>query len=211
MFNPHIQRESSVPDNTIDGIQQMILQGGNRTQFFIRNRILLYLQENNLIPPDNIVIQFSHSGVYIKLQYYNHNISLILVIHSNRGDPNRIHIKIAQYPNDSIVIAQNHCIWSDDVGGILIDHTYPISPHPEILQYENYFNAMTSSVSQVYFYYISGILNTVFYGGGSKNKKINYKNNSVLELKSICKNKKIKNYSKLNKDGLIKLLKKINK
>lgn len=44
--------------------------------------------------------------------------------------------------------------------------------------------------------------------GGTKNKKINYKNNSVLELKSICKNKKIKNYSKLNKADLIKLLKK---
>ena len=46
------------------------------------------------------------------------------------------------------------------------------------------------------------------YKGGSKNKKINYKNYSVLELKSICKNNKIKNYSKLNKADLIKLLKK---
>lgn len=43
--------------------------------------------------------------------------------------------------------------------------------------------------------------------GGTKNKKKNYKDYNVLELKSICKNKKIKNYSKLNKADLIKLLK----
>ena len=42
---------------------------------------------------------------------------------------------------------------------------------------------------------------------GSGNKSINYKNYNVLELKSVCKNKKIKKYSKLNKAELIKLLK----
>jgi hypothetical protein len=37
-------------------------------------------------------------------------------------------------------------------------------------------------------------------------KKINKKDYNLLELKSMCKNNKIKNYSKLNKDDLIKLL-----
>ena len=38
-------------------------------------------------------------------------------------------------------------------------------------------------------------------------KKINKKDYNVSELKSMCKNNKIKNYSKLNKDNLIKLIK----
>lgn len=42
--------------------------------------------------------------------------------------------------------------------------------------------------------------------GGSK--KINLKNNTIVELKNICKKNKLKNYSKLRKDDLIKLLKK---
>ena len=51
----------------------------------------------------------------------------------------------------------------------------------------------------------SSILNylTIKKGGY---KKINKKDYNLLELKSMCKNNKIKNYSKLNKDDLIKLL-----
>ena len=42
-------------------------------------------------------------------------------------------------------------------------------------------------------------------GGG---KKISLKNYTIIDLKSICRTKKLKNYSNLNKDDLIKLLKK---
>ena len=49
--------------------------------------------------------------------------------------------------------------------------------------------------------------NTII-AGGNKKKKINFKKYSILELKNICRNNKIKNYSKLNKDGLSTLIKK---
>ena len=48
------------------------------------------------------------------------------------------------------------------------------------------------------------------YQGGNKNK-INLKKLTILELKDICKINKIKKYSKLKKDDLIKLIKNYNK
>ena len=79
------------------------------------------------------------------------------------------------------------------------------------MENEDYFYAIIGSVSDVYHDYYAGYFNYI-YNGGTKNKKINYKDYNVLELKSMCKDKKIKNYSKLNKADLIKLLKKkINK
>ena len=57
----------------------------------------------------------------------------------------------------------------------------------------------------------NGIWNPLPMAGGKKNIKNNLKTNTVLELKSICKNYKIKNYSKLNKDDLISLIKKNKK
>lgn len=48
------------------------------------------------------------------------------------------------------------------------------------------------------------------YKGGNKNK-INLKKLTILELKDICKINKIKKYSKLKKDDLIKLIKNYNK
>jgi ankyrin repeat protein len=53
---------------------------------------------------------------------------------------------------------------------------------------------------------IKSYLNTIPVKGGSKN--INFKNYTIVELKSICRENKLKNYSNLNKDNLIKLLKK---
>ena len=44
-------------------------------------------------------------------------------------------------------------------------------------------------------------------GGG---KKVSLKNYTILDLKSMCRAKKLKNYSNLNKESLVKLLKKNN-
>jgi hypothetical protein len=44
--------------------------------------------------------------------------------------------------------------------------------------------------------------------GGSK--KVSLKNYTIIDLKSMCRDKKLKKYSNLNKDDLIKLLKKNN-
>ena len=58
---------------------------------------------------------------------------------------------------------------------------------------------------------MGSITNTNTIGRWKKNIKNNLKTNTVLELKNICKNYKIKNYSKLNKDDLISLIKKNKK
>jgi hypothetical protein len=204
-YIPQLKRQNSVPDDTIDEIQQMIRDNNKDVKNAIIDTIDFYLRENNLDTPNDIKIQSRRSGVYIKLQYFNIDRSLILVIHNNRGDSNRIHVKVTTAYNDSIVIAQNHCIWSDYDGGIIIDDSNRISN--EILENEDYFYAIIGSVSDVYHDYYAGYFNYI-YSGGSKNKKINYKDYNVLELKKMCKDKKIKNYSKLNKDDLLKLLKK---
>ena len=39
-------------------------------------------------------------------------------------------------------------------------------------------------------------------------KKNNLKNHTLSELKSMCRENKLKNYSNLNKDDLVKMLKK---
>jgi hypothetical protein len=185
----------------------MIRDKNKNVKNAIIDTIYFYLSENNLDNPNNIKIEATRSGVYIKLQYFKIDRSLILVIHNNRGDPNRIHVKVTTAYNDRIVIAQNHCIWSDYDGGIIIDDSNGISN--EILENEDYFYTIIGSVNDVYHDYYAGYFNYI-YNGGSKNKKINYKDYNVLELKKMCKDKKIKNYSKLNKDDLLKLLKKIN-
>ena len=53
---------------------------------------------------------------------------------------------------------------------------------------------------------IKSYIDSINLKGGSKN--INLKNYTIIELKSICRENKLKNYSNLNKDNLIKLLKK---
>ena len=225
-----MQRQQSVPDDTISKIQNMLNDRNSNIEDAIINKIYDNLNNNNLDVPDNININVKRSGVYIELTYPNINRCLVLVIHSNRGDDNRIHVKTT-LPYKSKAIAQNHCIWSDYDRGIILDdndnncwNNYR-DCQGEIWDNEEYFYAIFGAVSEVYYDYDSGFYNHIYnnYGnqyhynndnnydtqyGGSKNKKINYKNNSVLELKSICKNKKIKNYSKLNKADLIKLLKK---
>ena len=61
-----------------------------------------------------------------------------------------------------------------------------------------------------YFFSIFNSINDLWgiKNGGGKNIKINFKDYTVLELKNICKKYKIKNYSKLNRDDLVSLIKK---
>ena len=48
-------------------------------------------------------------------------------------------------------------------------------------------------------------------GGGKKSKQYNLKKLIVKDLKKLCKDKKIKKYSRLRKNDLIKLLQKNKK
>ena len=86
-----------------------------------------------------------------------------------------------------------------------------------IHQYKPYFELMLYAIAKVINQnlenYIgdNGTWDPLPMAGGKKNIKNNLKTNTVLELKSICKKYKIKNYSKLNKDDLISLIKKNKK
>lgn len=133
---------------------------------------------------------------------------------------NRFHLKShiifnnnSEYHETTKILSNNNTLFINNISGI---NNY----------FVDYFNTILNGVNSAIIEYIKKHyvpiqrLNSICeegeieegenvnMNGGSKNKKINYKNYSVLELKSICKNKKIKNYSKLNKYDLIKLLKK---
>ena len=173
--------------------------------------------------------KYGHSFISFLANYYRRNenyilesINKILLVASfhytektRRGSTvhNRFHLKShiifnnnPEYSEDTRILSNNNNLFIDNISGI---NSY----------FLDYFNTILNSVNSAIIefqklnYTQIPRLNSIceegeIMEGGSKNKKINYKNYSVLELKSICKNNKIKNYSKLNKADLIKLLKK---
>lgn len=156
--------------------------------------------------PYNIVADVSLSGAYINI-YFNSGYHLVFVCHKTGYDsrglprPNRMHCKV--YIPGAIESQP-----SQGYSGVLFDRgnfffkDMDMDPRFELI-----------NIFQQYFFCIFNAINA-HYGlryGGKKNIKNNLKTNTVVELKNICKNYKIKNYSKLNKDGLISLIKKNKK
>ena len=156
--------------------------------------------------PSNIVADVSLSGAYINL-YLTNGFHLVFVCHQTDRDsrglprPNRMHCKVYIPGADERQPSQGY-------SGVLFDRgnfffkDMDMDPRFELI-----------NIFQQYFFCIFNAINA-HYGlryGGVKNIKNNLKTNTVVELKNICKNYKIKNYSKLNKDDLISLIKKTKK
>ena len=155
--------------------------------------------------PSNIVADVSLSGAYINL-YLTNGFHLVFVCHHTGYDrkgqprPNRIHCKV-------YIPGANESQPSQGYSGVLFDG--------KSFFFKDYMDPRFELINifQQYFFCIFNAINSHkgMQYGGVKNIKNNLKTNTVLELKNICKNYKIKNYSKLNKDGLISLIKKNKK
>ena len=155
--------------------------------------------------PDRIDADVSLSGAYINL-YLSSGHHLVFVCHQTDRDirglprPNRMHCKV-------YIPGANESQPSQGYSGVLFDG--------KSFFFKDYMDPRFELINifQQYFFCIFNAINSHkgMQYGGLKNIKNNLKTNTVLELKNICKNYKIKNYSKLNKDGLISLIKKNKK
>lgn len=197
-----LPRFVSASDNDIKEIIKTINYNISSIQDYIRSCI----QYNGYEHPYEIVASVSPSGAYINL-YFHSGLHLVFVCHQTDRDgkgqlrPNRIHCKV----NNSGPNQRN----PDGYCGVIFDgkhfgFKYPCPKYELIEFYKNYFFCIFMAIDAYY-----GLINGLR-SGEKKNIKNNLKTNTVLELKNICKNCNIKNYSNQNKDGLISLIKKNN-
>jgi hypothetical protein len=155
--------------------------------------------------PYKIDADVSLSGAYINL-YFPSGHHLVFVCHQTDRDsrglprPNRMHCKVYMPGADERQPSQGYSgVLFDGKSFLFKDY---MDPRFELINiFRQYFFCIFNAINEY-----RGKQN-----GGVKNIKNNLKTNTVLELKNICKNYKIKNYSKLNKDGLISLIKKTKK
>lgn len=171
------------------------------------------------------------SGCYIKIYRKDENIRYVMSVHSTQQNiHNRLHFKIEYgelifnhstrktnliwkiIPNSKIKFSVN-----DAYEFSIVDQGYINEPKNNlhkifIISFISALNICMDPTSRQTLENIPEVSeennkNTII-AGGNKKKKNNFKKYSILELKNICRNNKIKNYSKLNKDGLITLIKK---
>ena len=162
----------------------------------LRKLISECLEHRSLFKPNKIDISTTNSGSYINLIYSQYNMTLTFVSHLTHPDHegNRMHCKVIK---DDVIIGYS---------GVYLDDNYRF-----MFKYKgDYFFEVQNN--QFYFFCIFDAINSLYQGGGKKNNiQINLNNYNVSELKNICRNYKIKNYSKLNKVDLILLIKKNKK
>jgi hypothetical protein len=198
----NLEKSGSATGDDILGIISTINDNKETIKTAI-NHFLSNDQSKQLFIPEYIKIDVKENGAYINLVYKSYGMTLVFVCHSTEINPetripydNRIHCKVINNATQQVI----------GYSGVYIDGNSFMFKPPGPNSTEVYNNLP-------YFFCIFNAINAL-YGkklGGKKNIKNNLKTNTVLELKNICKNYKIKNYSKLNKDGLISLIKKTNK
>jgi hypothetical protein len=203
MSLPGLQRLVSASETDIIEIINTI----NKNLKSIPNYIKVCIEHFGFfdMQPSNIFADVSLSGAYINL-YFPSGHHLVFVCHQTGYDrkgqprPNRMHCKV-------YLPGANESQPSQGYSGVLFDG--------KSFLFKDYMDPRFELINifRQYFFCIFNAINEYRgkQNGGKKNIKNNLKTNTVLELKNICKNYKIKNYSKLNKDGLISLIKKIKK
>ena len=214
MYDNELNSLESSSKNDIINIINTI----DNNQKTIKKAIIYFLKKEQLYIPCEIDIHVSITGAYINLIYTNIDITLVFVCHSIKNDENTksiysniMHCKVIQ-------TSTKYLLGYSEV--YIKNNIFMFKQPRDDYQYNKYF-IVYKNID--YFFSIFNSINDLWgiKNGGGKNIKINFKDYTVLEsikinfkdytvleLKNICKKYKIKNYSKLNRDDLVSLIKK---